>query len=499
MPVAGLAIKAGGARDDGLAIIALPLAVITVLWTLVPFLVHTAPPLDVVESALWGREWVIGTYKHPAMPAWIFEASRMFNGGALGWPADIAAQLVNVSTLLLTYAFARDLAGSRVAAAAVLALLGVEYFSWRSPELNHTQAQMPLWIGSAWAAWRAVETRSLGWWLALGAMAAAGLYGKLSNATLLIVIAAWILATPRGRAQLATAGPFAGAAVFALLCVPLARWLLASNFQALAYAGARGREQTLVATLLFPVNMLFQAAPIALALAVAGLFQRASPPHHDKPALGPDGRSFLFTMTLAPPLLAIVLALLGGSGLRASWLAPSLPLAATLVVATWSHALDDGVLARLRTIGLGIAVLVPLGYALIVPNLSRLSSAPLLRVNWPQADIAKSLADVWKEATPMPLRIVAGQAWPAGLVALNHPDRPSILTDGELSYAPWITPQRLARDGALIVWSETPSAGLTHALATLIAGRPVHESRIPAPRGKPGAAIVIKSVVLPPN
>ena len=42
------------------------LAVSQVLvWTLAPTLTHSSPPLDVVESYMWGREWVIATYIRP--------------------------------------------------------------------------------------------------------------------------------------------------------------------------------------------------------------------------------------------------------------------------------------------------------------------------------------------------------------------------------------------------------------------------------------------------
>ncbi|MGE0853022.1 MAG: hypothetical protein AB7O44_26000 [Hyphomicrobiaceae bacterium] len=51
-----------------------------VAWTLAPALSHSAPPLDVVESYMWGREWVLATYKHPAMPSWALEASRVVTG-----------------------------------------------------------------------------------------------------------------------------------------------------------------------------------------------------------------------------------------------------------------------------------------------------------------------------------------------------------------------------------------------------------------------------------
>ncbi len=477
----------------------LPLALMAALWTFVPTLVHTAPPIDVAESAMWGREWVVGTYKHPGMPAWVFEISRWFNGGRIGWPAYLAGQAFTLATLGLTYLLARDLAGARVAAVAVLALLGVEYFSWRSFEFNHTQAQMPFWIGAALCAWRAVERGSLGWWLGLGAMAAAGLYGKLSNAVLLVVIAGWILATPRGRASLKTIGPWAGAALFLLLCAPLAHWLITFGFAPLTYAEARGREQSLLATLLFPANATLQAAPFVLTLALAGFFARDWRGRGTPAPRAVDADRFVWVMALVPPALSVALALIGRSGLRASWLAPALPLLAVLLVSRWPGRLDDALLYRLRKIAIAIAVLVPLGYGVAVQIQLFLGTQPMLRVNWPQAEIARALSAAWAQETGKPLRIVTGRAWPAGLVALNHPERPSILTEGEMAYSPWITPERLEREGTLVVWAESSSADITPAMRTLIAARPVREVRIAPPLPMPGPSITMKYVIIPPR
>ena len=47
-----------------LAVLGLFLAAHTIIWTLMPALVHTGMPMDVVEGYAIGREWVIGTFKH---------------------------------------------------------------------------------------------------------------------------------------------------------------------------------------------------------------------------------------------------------------------------------------------------------------------------------------------------------------------------------------------------------------------------------------------------
>ena len=487
------------AAPGHMSLLAYPLLAMAVFWTIIPTLVHTAPPLDVVESAMWGREWVIGTYKHPGMPSWLLEAGRWLDGGRIGWPAYATGQLFNLATLGLTFAFARDLAGSRVALATVLALLGVEYFSWRSVEFNHTQAQMPFWVGAAWCAWHAVKRGTLRWWLGLGAMAALGLYAKLSNAMELIVIAGWVLSMPRGRARLSTRGPWLGALLFLVMATPAARWLVNTNFQALNYASARGQEQSLLATLLFPANALLQAAPIVLALGVAGVFARgAVAPPAPQPRT-PDADWYLVVISVVPPVMLIGSALAGGSGVRATWLAPALPLLTVLLLQRLETRLSDAVLTRLAAVALGVAVLVPLGYAVAVPNLARFSDAPPLRVRWPQQEIARALAAAWTAETGKPLEVVAGSSWSAGLVGLNHPDRPSILTEGQLAFSPWIVERKRIGKGALVVWTEGRGAIAMPALEKLVAGHPVKELRVPVPRGKPGQEVVLKYAILPPG
>jgi len=57
----------GVAETPG-ALVATAAALQVVVWTITPAIINSAPPLDVVESYMWGREWVLATYKHPAMP-----------------------------------------------------------------------------------------------------------------------------------------------------------------------------------------------------------------------------------------------------------------------------------------------------------------------------------------------------------------------------------------------------------------------------------------------
>ena len=87
-----------------------------------------------------------------------------------------------------------------------------------------------------------MERRGIGWWALVGALAAGGLYAKLTTALLLVTLAAWILWDARARQCLATPGPWLGLAVFVALAAPLALWLVAHDFAPLKYAAARSAQ-----------------------------------------------------------------------------------------------------------------------------------------------------------------------------------------------------------------------------------------------------------------
>src|SRR6516225_5359439 len=102
---------------------------------------HSSPPLDVVESYMWGREWVIATYKHPALPSWALEATWLITG-AIGWPAYLLSQACVAATFLFVYLLGRELMGPSRAAAGTLLLTGVVFYAWPTTEFNHNVAEL---------------------------------------------------------------------------------------------------------------------------------------------------------------------------------------------------------------------------------------------------------------------------------------------------------------------------------------------------------------------
>ena len=142
---------------------------------------------------MWGREWVIATYKHPALPSWVLAATRALTG-TVGWPAYLVSQLSRRCHIRFVYRLGCDLDGSAArgggdAAAYRHRLLFLAYVS----SFNHNVVQTMFWAGFAWALWRPGSADPFGGRLCSVPSAAGGVYAKLSTGASVPGRAAWTM------------------------------------------------------------------------------------------------------------------------------------------------------------------------------------------------------------------------------------------------------------------------------------------------------------------
>ncbi|MGH6878133.1 MAG: glycosyltransferase family 39 protein, partial [Rhizomicrobium sp.] len=389
-----------------------------------------------------------GYYKHPPLPSWTVEL--FFDAfGNLG--PYLLSQIAIAATYLLVFLLGREFMASRWAAAGALLLAGVYYFSVPTPEFNHNVAQMPLWAAAVFCYYKAWKSGALRWWFALGASAGLGMLAKYPTALLLAtMLAHWIFA--RGaRSALFSAGPWLAMAVCAAIDFPHLIWLFENHFPTLHYAIARagtgtGEASRFVAPFKFAVAQTIDLAPAFLTAAIAGLFVwKPVQARHD------DNLRFLLWLGLGPPLLTIILSLATGLGIRDMWGAPMWNLTGLAIVQAAATRHDRASLPRLGyctaaffVIGLGAWLLANV----FVPEMENRPS----RIQWPDRHLSQGFAAIWQDETHRPLEIVAADGWLGGLVAMGTRPRPSVWIDASFIKSPWITPKKVAREGALVLW-----------------------------------------------
>jgi hypothetical protein len=106
------------------------------------------------------------------------------------------------------------------------------------------------------------------------------------------------------------------------------------------------------------------------------------------------------------------------------------------------------------------------GYALANAFVPQFENRPS-RIQWPDRTLAGTSASIWQAQTHRPLRIVASDGWLGGLIAMRADPRPSVWIDASYAKSPWITPEAVARDGALVVWRMKNGTSPPPALAQL--------------------------------
>ena len=475
-----------------------------VLWTLAPALTHTAPPIDVAEGYMWGREWVIATYKHPALPSWFLEGSRLLTG-TTGWPAYLISQLFIAATFGLVFALGCDLMGPERAAAGTLLLAGVTYYMWPTPEFNHNIASTPFWAGTVLMLWRAVERGRVICWMLMGLFAAGAIYAKLSAIFLLVPVVAWMLLDGPARARLGTLGPWLGLAVFTMLVIPLAIWLAQHDLTPLRYAARRSLGLPVYQLPLFLLDTTANVAGVVAMLMIANMLGPGAGPavRHDRwqateAAISARAKHFLLLFTLGPLAFAVLAALLSHAGLKTAWGSSMFNTAGLLAIVLTAARYTRAALQRIALSAALLLIVVSLGYAALVKFDAHRSYGYSLRVNWPQRTMAERLAKVWARNTDQPLRIVAGNPWLAAVVGLNHKDTPSILTNGDLALSPWISLPRIEREGLLAVW-DAGNKNIPTALLPLVDTALQGEERFGFGGGEGGHEVRIGYAVILPK
>lgn len=408
------------------------------LWTLLPALAFRAVPLDVAENLLWGREWPLGTYKHPPLQAW------------LAWSADVAlghagvyllSALCLAATAVCVERFGRDLGDPGAGRRGALLLLCTWYATVPVPEFNANVVQMPIWAFAGLALRRALDRGGIGWWVALGLAVAAALHAKYSVIFLVVGLAAALAVHPNGWRSLTRPGPWLAAVLAVAVSVPHLDWLVASGFQPLVYAAGRSEPlagaDLALAPLKFLATQALDLAPVGVLLALAGVS-----PRERRPDAG------LLALAFAPLAAMALYGLATGSGLRDMWGAPAIVFVPLAAAAAATPPRRPG---RLASAWMALTVAVPVAVAAI-SLFGPLAGLKPQKTAWPAEAIAAELDAAWDDAVGGVPRIVAGGTWIAGLVVAEHDAGTSGFVDADYGRNPWITPERVEREGVLFVW-----------------------------------------------
>lgn len=436
-----------------------------VFWTLIPTLTSPNAPLDVIEGYAWGREWLIGTYKHPPMQAWILELFAVLTGRAV-WAHFLASQVAVIVAFWAVWRTGLRMTGPVQALLGALLLEGIAYYNFTSPEFNPNVLQLPFWALACWSFHRSVTENRWFDWAALGVWAAGGLYSKYSMGILLVVLAGLLLGHPDARRRLRGPGPYAAFGLALLLFMPHFLWLVAHAFQPLGYAESRTAQAVhFLQRLTQPLG--FTAAQVLSLLAMLLLFAVTAWGrigwNRDALAKTSFNHFFLHAVTFGPLMIILGASIIIGFRPRDMWgscLWNFIGLWLMVFVAT---GIDAASLKRfwrgwffVFILALAVLAASNLFYPYVRKN--------TLRIHFPGKPLAEAVTGAWRERyqRPMadrssPLVYIIGDTWLAGNVAyyaggLSGMMRPHIVIVPGIATSPWALPEDIWSKGGILLW-----------------------------------------------
>jgi 4-amino-4-deoxy-L-arabinose transferase-like glycosyltransferase len=427
------------------------------VWWLLPALLQHNLPLDVIEQLAWGREWQIVYFKHPPLPAWILESVAVVFGR---WPGAMyfAGALSSALALLAMWRLSCALIGRQRALYAMLAQECVLYFTIFTPEFNHNVVLLPLWAAIGLAGCHAF-IRDRGWvWL--GLLVALGMLGKYTTALLVVSLLGLPVLHPRFRRVWRTPGPYVALLVALAVLLPHILGLWHIGFSPLFFPFERAPAahhwyDHFVFPMLFAAAQLGDVAPALLVVAL--LFRRRGNELVSAALQGPlaaEERAYLWTITWAPVGLAVVASLVLGLHLKDMWGYPMWCFIGLFLIAEVVGPITPGGTRRFA-LGWAVVMAVVGGVFTVQQTVGGYLLQKPVRTQFPGRELAQVVEQRWHQlAGGAPLAIVGGDVWLAGNIAFYADQRPSVFIDADARKSPWITPGRIAREGAVFIWQD---------------------------------------------
>ena len=404
---------------------------------------------DMLEAWVWGKEAQLGYFKHPPVFAWMAGAWFQVMPRA-DWAFYLLAALNSAAGLWAIWLLAGLFVAGRQRLAAVLVAMLTPLYGVLALKFNANSVLLASWPLATFFFIRSLRGRRASDSIGLGLMGGIAMLSKYYSALLLVTFLIVAVQHPDRRRYWRSFAPYLAVAAFLLTIAPHAIWLVQANGVTFEYAGSKfGFEvrQTLgwvAMTALAPVA--FFALPLALLLGVNRLRWQASLAMLRRWS-AQSRHASIGLLAFAPFLLTLLWGLVGVK-VSLSYTIPIFFLVPILIVLTLPEAVTPRVMRRLATASsfamLAVVLIAPLlGYA-------RFRADTRAAVE-PRAEVAINLTSLWRAKFSRPLRLVAGSTAYASAIPFYSQDAPSQLINFTARAAPWVTAERLARDGLLIV------------------------------------------------
>jgi 4-amino-4-deoxy-L-arabinose transferase-like glycosyltransferase len=478
--------------------VAILLLVFVLLWTIFQVVsrASTNLNLDLLEIYGWSRHPSAGYYKHPPLGG-LMGAAWFALMPATDWSFDLMAMVNAAIALLAVYAIASLYVPGDKRLVVLLLLLLTPFYQFHAQRFGSNQTLLSTWPIATYCFLRAFRTRGLAWSVAAGATAGLAMLGKYYSIYLVAACVIAALSHPARWTYLRSPSPWISTVVGLIMLAPHLYWLRTAPFTPfdyiyIAHTASSGAEMLIsVATYLIGA-----IGYVALPIAAYALIVR------------PDRRLLAQTLWPSDADHRMLVILLAGQLLLPALSAPILdvPLTSLWTMQAWFLLpivlLAPQAAAVSRPQAVTVAALV-LAFAMVT-----LLAAPVVawarHVNGGKHGeayyrlISEEITREWHRHSDRPLMIVLGNL--PEVVAFYSPDHPDAVPAFDLRTAPWVTPERLAREGYAVLCDQADcvaEADRRAAAEPNAIRREVELSR--SFLGRPGAGARFMVMIVPPR
>lgn len=281
---------------------------------------------DEAQYWAWSRSLDWGYFSKPPLVAWAIALTTGLAGNET-WAVRLAAPFAHTAAATMLFLLGRRMYGPAAgfwAGVGWLLIPGV----WLSSMLITTDALLlPLWAAGLYCAWRWIESRTVGWALATGAIIGLGALAKYVMLYYPLCLALAALWSPVVRRELLTWRAAAALATAALVLSPNIAWNAAHKFETVSHTAANANWGGKLFNPGEALAFLGDQVAIAgvLAAGLAGIFVEAVRRRPD-----PDLRQRFLLAFIIPPL-AVILAQAVISRAHGNWAASAYPAVLVLV------------------------------------------------------------------------------------------------------------------------------------------------------------------------
>ena len=391
------------------------------LWTLVPTFSNINLPLDTIEALAWGSNLDWGFDKHPPFSAFAVELF-FFIFGSNDWAYYLLSQLFVIVAFIYVWKFSNEILGSKeLALVSLLALEGIFFYNFTTPEFNVNVSQLPFWAMTVYFFWKSLKTNGKKFWFLFGICSALGFLSKYLFVYILFSLFLYfIFYLKKYKNQIKNY--FFSIIVSLFILTPHFIWLFENDYSTITYGLRRSSlgNTELIGHLINPIIFIFNQLIILLPflIMIFVLLKKIKLLKSKNQKI-----IFLFAITFLPIILILFTSFFTGAKIRTMWMTPFYLFFGVFFIEYFKKHVDFKKFKRFFVVFSFLFIVSPSLYL----SVSLIDETK--RTDYPGREISRLVQNKWDDNFVNEIKIVIGDEWSAGNLSYHLKSRPIWIND----------------------------------------------------------------------